>query len=259
MGKRNSIIGALMSTPNYPRSRSSMFQELIAKITHSILGLALLLTTFTVGAQDGGEAKRTQELVPLKIKLPPPLFIGTPKNIRRPNLERQTGKPRGPFLAPVGAKNISVGKPVIASDDLPVIGDIEYVTDGDKDGSDGSYVEFGFAVQHVQIDLEAVHEMYAIILWHYHQQARVYIDCVIQVSDDKDFLTGVTTVFNNDHDNTAGLGVGKDKEWIEVNTGKLIDTKGIKGRYVRLYSNGNTSNDLNHYIEVEIWGKPAAE
>jgi hypothetical protein len=26
---------------------------------------------------------------------------------------------------------------------------------------------------------------------------------------------------------------------------------------VRLYSNGNTTNKLNHYIEVEVWGKPA--
>jgi hypothetical protein len=25
-----------------------------------------------------------------------------------------------------------------------------------------------------------------------------------------------------------------------------------------LYSNGNTTNKLNHYIEVEVFGKPAA-
>jgi len=24
---------------------------------------------------------------------------------------------------------------------------------------------------------------------------------------------------------------------------------------VRLYSNGNTSNEMNHYIEVEVYGK----
>jgi len=33
--------------------------------------------------------------------------------------------------------------------------------------------------------------------------------------------------------------------------------KPVKARYVRLYSNGNTSNDLNHYTEVEIKGRPA--
>jgi len=46
--------------------------------------------------------------------------------------------------------------------------------------------------------------------------------------------------------------------YIETYQGKLIDGKGVKGRYVRLYSNGNTANKLNHYIEVEVWGKPAA-
>jgi len=42
----------------------------------------------------------------------------------------------------------------------------------------------------------------------------------------------VTTVFNNDHDNTSGLGAGKDKEYIETFDGKLFDPKGVKARYV---------------------------
>ena len=70
------------------------------------------------------------------------------------------------------------------------------------------------------------------------------------------FKTGVTTVFNNDHDNSSKLGAGKDKEYIEVAEGKLFDPKGAKGRYVRLYSNGNTTNDLTHYVEVEVYGSP---
>jgi hypothetical protein len=37
----------------------------------------------------------------------------------------------------------------------------------------------------------------------------------------------------------------------------LIEGKGATGRYVRLYSNGNTSDELNHYIEVEVFGQPA--
>jgi hypothetical protein len=85
----------------------------------------------------------------------------------------------------------------------------------------------------------------------------VYRDVVVQVSDDKDFINGVTTLFNNDHDNTSGLGVGKDKEYIETYEGKLVDAKGVKARYVRLYSGGNTSNDMNHYVEVEVYGIPA--
>ena len=51
--------------------------------------------------------------------------------------------------------------------------------------------------------------------------------------------------------------VWKDYEYIETYEGRLIDAKGVKGRYVRLYSNGNTSSDMNHYIEVEVYATPA--
>jgi len=80
---------------------------------------------------------------------------------------------------------------------------------------------------------------------------------VVQVSDDPSFRSGVTTIFNNDIHNDLGLGAGRDMNYIETYQGKLIDARGVAGRYVRLYSNGNTSNKLNHYIEVEVWGKPA--
>jgi hypothetical protein len=193
----------------------------------------------------------------LKLKLPKPMFIGTPTNIKSPNLEPITGKPRGPFFVPTGTKLLSLNRPVRSSDMQPVIGDLTMVTDGDKEGGDGYFVELGPGKQWVQIDLGASYALHAILVWHYHSQARVYRDVVVQVSDDKDFLKGITTVFNNDHDNTAGLGIGKDKEYIEVAEGRLIDPKGVKGRYVRLYSNGNTSNDLNHYVEVEVYGTPA--
>ena len=55
----------------------------------------------------------------------------------------------------------------------------------------------------------------------------------------------------------SGLGIGRDKEYIDVAEGRLFDPKGAKGRYVRLYSRGNTANDMNHYVEVEVFGKPA--
>lgn len=193
----------------------------------------------------------------LKLKLPKPMFIGTPTNLKSANLEVITGKSRGPFLVPVGTKLLSLKRPVRASDMQPVIGELEMVTDGDKEGGDGYFIELGPSKQWVQIDLGSSSALHAILVWHYHSQARVYRDVVVQVSDDKDFLKGVQTVFNNDHDNSAGLGLGKDKEYIEVAEGRLIDPKGVKGRFVRLYSSGNTANDLNHYVEVEVYGTPA--
>ena len=193
----------------------------------------------------------------LKLKLPKPMFIGTPTNIKSANLEAVTGKSRGPFMVPAGTKLLSAKRPVTSSDSAPVIGELDMVNDGEKEGGDGYFIELGPGKQWVQVDLGAPYALHAILVWHYHSQARVYRDVVVQVSDNKDFLKGVQTIFNNDHDNSSGLGVGKDKEYIEVAEGRLFDPKGIKGRYVRMYSNGNTTNDLNHYVEIEVYGTPA--
>jgi hypothetical protein len=76
------------------------------------------------------------------IKFPKPMFIGTPTKTKLPNLEKP-GNPTLKLKAPEGTKKISRGKPVTSSDDLPIIGDLEMITDGDKDGADGSYVELG--------------------------------------------------------------------------------------------------------------------
>jgi hypothetical protein len=111
--------------------------------------------------------------------------------------------------------------------------------------------------QWVQIDLEAPANIYKIAMWHYHKQAQAYIDVLVQVSDDPEFKTGVTTLFNSDHDDTSALGKGGDPAYVETNHGRVIDAKGTKARYVRLWSNGNTSNDMNHYCEVQVYGTPA--
>ena len=195
--------------------------------------------------------------VELKLTLPKPMFVGTPTNIKSPNLEVITGKSRGPFYVPAGTKLVSGKRAVRSSDQNPVIGELDMVTDGEKSGADGYFVELGPGRQFVQIDLGASHALHAILAWHYHAQARVYRDVIVQVSDDRDFNKNVTTVFNNDHDNSAHLGAGQDKEYIEVAEGRLFDPKGARGRYVRLYSYGNTANDLNHYVEVEVYGTPA--
>ena len=199
----------------------------------------------------------SNEMVPIPLDMPKPMFVGTPQNIKVPGgkLLKPLGKARDPFLAPQGVTNVAAGKPVSASDEYPVIGEIEFITDGDKDGSDGSYVDLGPFLQYVTIDLEQEYDIYAIVAWHFHKQARAYIDVVVQVADDPDFVTNVRTLFNNDHDNSAGLGVGEDWHYTETSEGKLIDAKGEKARYVRLYSDGNSSDDSSHYIEVEVFGK----
>src|SRR5688572_14508098 len=130
--------------------------------------------------------------VPLKVEYPKPLFAGTPRPIQLSNLEPANAK-RPEVMVPDGTKLLSKGKTVTSSDNLPVIGELNYVTDGDKTGIDGAYVELGPGVQWVQVDLGAPAKIAAIAVWHFHSQARVYHDVIVQVSDDKEFKKGVTT------------------------------------------------------------------
>lgn len=217
-------------------------------------GMALSIIVIPAMTADTALAKDTK-LVPIPLELPKPMFIGTPTPMKVDKLEKPLGTARPPFLAPEGVTNVALDKPVTGSDNLPVIGELEMVTDGDMEAADGSYVELGPFAQWVAIDLEQEYEIYAIVLWHFHKQPRVYYDCVVQIAQDADFTKDVVTVFNNDINNSLGLGKGEDWHYVETNEGKLIDCKGVKGRYVRSYTNGNTSNDLNHWIELAVFGK----
>ena len=218
------------------------------KKSFRLMMLTVVALAFTGAAQE--------QTTVVEFKLPRPAYVGTPKPIKDSTAEKPTGKKREPWRAPAGVKNLAFKKPVDSSDRQPVIGSLDLVTDGDKEAGQGSSVELGPDLQWVQIDLGVSAEIHGILIWHQHEDPRVYRDVVVQVADDKDFIKDVKTVFNNDQDNSAGLGVGKDREFFEGYEGKLIDlTKGpVKGRFVRLYSKGNTSDDQNHYIEVEVWG-----
>ncbi len=199
-------------------------------------------------------AARAQETIELKTEIPPLVLAGTPVPVKVDKMAPELVKP--PVLkVPAGTENLAKGKPVTSSDSMVIIGDVAMVTDGDKEGGEGSYVELAPGAQWVQIDLGKESEIHAIWLWHYHSQKRAYHDVIIQVAADPDFTQGVATVFNNDYDNSSGMGAGKDQPYLENNIGKPIPVPGAKGRYVRLHSKGNTSNNLNHYIEVEVFGK----
>jgi hypothetical protein len=130
------------------------------------------------------------------------------------------------------------------------------VTDEEKSGIDGTYVELKPGRQYITIDLEAKYTIYAVVVWHFHKQPRIYNDVAVQVADDPDFISGVQALFNNDHDNTAGLGIGEHMNYVGTSEGKLIDGRGVEARYVRLYSNGSNASPANHYVEVEVYGKP---
>ena len=195
------------------------------------------------------------DTIPLTTPIPPEKIEGTPIEIKGPNLKPAASK-APEIQVPAGTVLLSKGKPVTASDDFPIIGDLPYITDGDKEAGEGYFLELANGLQWVQIDLEQEAAIQAVWVWHYHSQRRAYHDVVIQISNDPECATGVTTVFNNDFDNSASLGAGSDAPYIETQYGLLVPVAGVKGHYVRLYSQGNTSNDMNHYIEVEVFGTP---
>lgn len=213
--------------------------------------------------QSGGDAGGSSTLgsgheggVPIEelTELPDELIEGTPKPIKLP-VAHDDPKEAPQFKVPQGTVLLSKGKPVTSSDDMPIIGDLTLITDGDKEAGEGYYVELLNDLQWVQIDLEKEAEIYAIWVWHFHSQKRAYHDVIIQISNDPKFESGVTTVYNNDFDNSAKMGKGGYAPYAETRYGLVADGKSTKGRYVRLYSRGNTSNEMNHYIEVEVFGK----
>ncbi len=199
-----------------------------------------------------------QKLVELEFKLPKPAYIGTPKEIKNTSAQKVTDR-RPAWKAPAGVSNAAYRRPVTSSTPSPIIGELKQITDGDKEGTEGAWVELDSGLQWVQVDLGRRHDIFGLLIWLNHGESRVYRDVVAQVSDDPDFIAGVKTVFNNDHDSSAGLGIGKDEEFYEYFEGKLIDLvkSPVVGRYVRIYSQGNTSNDQNHWTEIEVYGRAA--
>jgi len=197
----------------------------------------------------------------LKTEIPEEVLAGTPPDVLAQLFPELTMPPADlpPLMVPKGTVNLAVKKKVTASDANPILGELNFVTDGVKEGTEDAYVELAPGLQWVQIDLGQTSQIYAVYLWHYFREARGYRSVIVQVSDDKEFnKENVTTIYNNDTEAEAGMGIGRERPYIETNQGMRIDAKGVQGRYVRLYSKGNTNNSMNHYVEVEVFGKPAS-
>src|ERR1041385_5699843 len=94
-------------------------------------------------------------------------------------------------------------------------------------------------------------------MWHDHRYVQAMHDVILQVSDDPEFKTGVTTLYNNDTDNSAGLGVGTDREYFELQFGRVVAGKGVKARYERGYTKGGSLTALNCWQELEVYALPA--
>jgi hypothetical protein len=245
---KRTLIESIESPMNQPR--------LFSRLTPALVAVAALVAAWTLvpgaAAADEGGAKK-----PLPIKFPEPTLRGTPEDLPSgPNIEPPPKSDPAPYLAPADAVNLSAGKPVTSSV-KPFTGELSQVTDGKKEAFDSDAIEMRSGSQWVQVDLGASAVLYAIVLWHDHRYIQITRDVIVQVSDDPEFKQGVTTLYNNDFDDSSKKGPGTDKEYFETKYGKIVEGKGTKARYVRGYSKGTSLTALNCWQEIEVYGAPA--
>ena len=218
----------------------------------------LVVVAFTIAccasSVRAADAKTTE---PLKLDLPLHTLKGTPEDLPAgPNIEPPSDVAPPPIEVPKGVTNVAAGKTVTSSVP-PYLGELSRITDGKKEAVDDDAVEFRKGTQWVQVDLGQSYAIHAIAMWHDHRYVQVMHDVILQVSDDPEFKSGVTTLFNNDTDNSSGLGVGTDREYFEMQFGRVVAAKGIKARYVRGYTRGSNQSVLNCWQEIEVYALPA--
>jgi hypothetical protein len=125
------------------------------------------------------------------------------------------------------------------------------ITDGDKTLT--NIADLNTGAVYIQYDLGASYNVDDVKLWHYYGDPRSYHDVLVELSNSSTFATGNTIVFNDDTNNSLGLGTGTDTEYAESSAGSNISFSAVNARYIRIYSNGSSSNTANHYVEAEAY------
>ena len=231
-----------------PINTSTLILALIGVATLSLVHIGCAAETLETPAGDK---------VPLVLKLPNAAFKSTPIDLpANMKVEPISDKPRAEILVPKGCENLAAGIVPTSSDTNAGAAKLGKITDGKKDFYEESIVLLRKGVQHVQLELKKPAEIHAIVIWHAHDTQKVYRNVVVQVADDAEFTQNMRTLYNNDTENKAGQGAGTDRQYYESAEGRLIEAKGAKAQFVRMWSRGNTESALNEYTEVEVWGKP---
>lgn len=185
---------------------------------------------------------------------------GISQGLEPPHLRKETKIQRPPFMVVPGLENIALYKPVKCSDTEPIIGDIDQINDGLKKSDEFDYVELGPGIQWIQIDLKGICEIHAVVIWHFYKNAVIYNDVIVQVADDDGFKKNKKTLFNNDHDNSSGIGKGSDKAfysrwWGEIVGARGKNNKGTRARYVRIYTADGMEREHPRFVEIAVYGK----
>jgi len=187
---------------------------------------------------------------------------GRPKTtvVYPPNL--RTNEVRRPdFMIPPDTVNLAAGRPVTAASDVETAwGDLSQLTDGGKTSEEWDMVDLMDEQEWVQVDLGKISTIYGIGVWHFYKNPTVYDDVIVQAADDAAFTRNVRTLFNNDHDNSSGLGVGTDMAFTTRWWGELVDARGenmegTKARYVRVWSRKGCQGETVKFVEIAVYGR----
>ena len=208
-------------------------------------------------------------LVPLALGLTPDQVTratpGYPKGFVPPPNLRKLDK-RADFMVPEGLVNLAQGCPVTLVDGNPdgISGALSRITDWNKKSNEDDYVEFlpNDMLQTIQIDLGAEREVVCVVIWHYYKNAVVYRDVIVQCAEDADMKTNHAILFNNDYDNSAGLGKGTDQPYFAGWWGEIVDarphgrlTNGRRARYVRVSTCGGEAGEDTRFVEIAVYGR----
>ncbi|MBI4976133.1 MAG: FMN-binding protein [Spirochaetes bacterium] len=183
---------------------------------------------------------------------------GYPKHVvKPPNLREEVKRP--PFMVPPGLTNLALGRPVTVSMP-PIIGDPAQIVDNVKKSGDFDFVELGKGVQWAQIDLGDVRTIFTVCIWHFYKNSIIYKSVIVRISDDPAFIKDVKTIYNNDYENIAGFGEGKNttyyaRWWGELADARGDDYNGVRGRYVRIYTAGGAGGEDTRFVEIAVYGK----
>lgn len=249
------------------RSGMRRGSRLIRKRALCVACVAITACVFGPAACNEPDGPRTRPLVE-EIKLVE-LDIGvgldtvtraTPspsKGLKPPHL-RAEGK-RIVFMVRPGIKNLALYKPVTASA-KPIVGDVDQITDGIKKSGKFDYVELPPELGWVQIDLGSKRAIHAVVIWHFYKNATIYGDVIVRLADDAGFTRNVRTLFNNDHDTSAGMGAGGDKAFYTRWWGEIVDARGgdhggTPGRYVRVHTAAGWEGEPPRFVEVAVYGE----
>ncbi len=202
---------------------------------------------------------------------PSPL-VAYPDNIKPEQMPylrlRGTGRP--PLMVRKGVVNVAAGK--LATSNKITFGKIDTLTDGNIECATTDLVlkltaepAAGFDEDEsswVTVDLGREYDVEAICVWHNYKRPTIYEGVIVQISTDKDFTAAKTeTVFNNDYEDMAYLGAGRNKLYPASFRGELIRVGamgvGRRARYVRVYTDGvlNDFASMPAFLEIGVYAR----